>query len=364
MLKIIDRQMVLAYFKAYFVCLTSLLSLYVVVDLFMNLDNFSKQGQGLGDTAHRIGVYYGYRVSQIFDRLCEAIVLLAGMFTVTWMQRNNEQVPLLSAGVSTQRIVLPVLVCATIMLSLTMLNQELLIPRIAYQLSFDKDDPAGEKPLGVKCAYEPNGILLEGDQASRKSQQIKNFRCTIPENLAGNVQELTAAQASYVSTGPRQGYWELTGTKPADLETFNPNVLQVVDSGRYILHTQEVDFHALTRDPNWYLLASTSRIYQELQKAESNRLTPMAVLFHTRLVRPILGLLLVFMGLSIILRDQNRNVFVSAGFCLGLCGLFFASCYSCKMLGDNNLLSPVLSAWLPVLIFGPFSVVYFDAVHT
>ncbi len=37
-LKIVDRQMIRGYFKSYFVCLTALLSLYVVVDLFTNLD--------------------------------------------------------------------------------------------------------------------------------------------------------------------------------------------------------------------------------------------------------------------------------------------------------------------------------------
>jgi lipopolysaccharide export system permease protein len=34
------------------------------------------------------------------------------------------------------------------------------------------------------------------------------------------------------------------------------------------------------------------------------------------------------------------------------------------MLGDNDLVSPVLAAWLPVIAFGPFAVVLFDAVHT
>jgi lipopolysaccharide export system permease protein len=89
-----------------------------------------------------------------------------------------------------------------------------------------------------------------------------------------------------------------------------------------------------------------------------------AVLFHTRLTRPLLGILLVFMGVSIILRDQNRNVFISAGFCLGLCALFFASKLLCKFLGDNNLLSPALSAWLPLMCYGPLALVMFDAIHT
>ena len=100
-IKLIDRQMIRGYFKSYFVCLASLLSLYVVVDLFTNLDDFTHHN-GLWASLLRIFTYYAYKVAQIFDRLCEAIVLLAAMFTVAWMQRNNEQVPLLSAGVSTR----------------------------------------------------------------------------------------------------------------------------------------------------------------------------------------------------------------------------------------------------------------------
>src|SRR6516162_7621896 len=134
MIKIIDRQMVRGYFKAYFVCLTSLLSLYVVVDLFNHLDDFTRKGANFLGTLQIIGTYYSYQVVQIFDRLCEAIVLMAAVFTITWMQRCNEQVPLLCAGISTRRIVMPVLLCAWVTLSLAMVSQELLIPRIANRL--------------------------------------------------------------------------------------------------------------------------------------------------------------------------------------------------------------------------------------
>src|SRR5262245_60860922 len=134
MVKLIDRELIRGFFKAYVVCLTSLLSLYIVIDLFTNLDDFTGTHTDLLQVLYRIGVSYLYRVAEIFDRLCEVIVLLAAMFTVTWMQRNNEQLPLLSAGISTHRIIMPVLFCACVMLTLAVANQEMLIPRIANQL--------------------------------------------------------------------------------------------------------------------------------------------------------------------------------------------------------------------------------------
>lgn len=368
MFKHIDWLMIRGYFKSYLICLVSLLTLYVVVDLFTNLDDFvSASTRGLHVVAVRILTYYGYRIPQFFDRLCEAIVLLAAMFTVAMMQRNNEQVPLLSAGVSTQRIVMPVVLCACFMMTLTVLNQELLIPRIGPKLALERSDPGGDKEIMVRSAFEPNLVHIEGDSAIRRTLTIKKFRCTIPESLAGTLVHLSASEAQYKPSEdePMRGRWILTGCRvqPPDVESI-PGLLEALDERRFVLYTRSVDFEAVTRDPKWFNLASTRRLYQELQKPESTRLAAIAVLFHSRLTRPILGMVLVLMGLGVILRDQNRNVIISAGLCLVLCAVFFAACYTCKMLGDYEYLTPALAAWMPVLVFGPFAIVMFDAVHT
>ena len=108
-MKLIDRSLFAAFLKAYLLCLVSLLSLYVVIDLFTKLDDFAEaeQVKGLLPLVRHIATYYGYQVIHIFDQLCEPIVLLAAMFTVTMMQRSNELIPLLSAGVSTRRVGTP-----------------------------------------------------------------------------------------------------------------------------------------------------------------------------------------------------------------------------------------------------------------
>src|SRR2546426_12759992 len=155
-----DRLLIRGYLKAYLVCLTSLLSLYVVVDLFTNIDDFAEHHRGLVAIVKHIGIYYGYRVLQYFDRMSEAIVLLAAMFTVAWMQRNNELLPLLSAGVSTRRVVGPVLLAACATLVLSVLNQELVLPNIDNYLVDHRGDREGDRETQVKGVFESNGIHL------------------------------------------------------------------------------------------------------------------------------------------------------------------------------------------------------------
>ena len=369
MLKHIDRLLVKGYFKAYFVCLVSLLSLYVVIDLFSNLDDFTGKRQGLAAALSQIGAYYGYRSAKIFDQLCEPIVLLAAMFTVAWVQRHNELLPLLSAGVSTRRVVRPVLVCAWAMLTLVAVNGELVIPRVAHRLSYDKNDPEGKKDVELRGAFwEPNNVEIDGRFASRREMLVREFNVTIPASVGRNVYQVSAAEARYVppgTSGGRSGGWLLTGAHPPTLENWtNTEVLEPIDPGKYFLSTKEVDFGLMTRDPKWFQHASTAQLYRELQRPEAARVARLAVLFHMRLTRPLVGMILVLMGLSVILTDQNRNVFISAGLCLVLCALFFGGVFAAKQLGDSDMVSPALAAWLPVLVFGPLALAMFDAVHT
>ena len=127
---ILDRMLFAAFLRAYAICLVSTLSLYIIVDLFTNIDDFFQEGRPPSQVAGHILNYYGYQSIQYYDRLCEALSLLAAMFTVAWSQRNNELIPVLSAGVSTRRFLRPIFIGAVLMLGLGVVNQEVVIPAI------------------------------------------------------------------------------------------------------------------------------------------------------------------------------------------------------------------------------------------
>jgi lipopolysaccharide export system permease protein len=363
-----DRLLIWSYIKSYLVCLVSLVGLFIVVDLFTNMDRFSEENATVGGVLHQVVRYYSIKVTQIFDRLCEPIVLCAAMFTVAWMQRNNEMLPLLSAGVSTRRIVRPVLFSAFLMLGLAILNQELVLPNIDWYYAENGRDPAGEKACFVQGAYEGNGIHISGNVGYRKELLIREFFVVIPAKInRDNITFLQSKEARYIPPGTAElsGGWLLTQTTPAEIQGWSRNdVLVPITPGTYFLHTKEVDFDVITRPNSWFIYVSTLDLLKELGRTHNSKVAAVAVIFHMRLTRPILGMLLVFMGLSIILRDQNRNVFISAGMCLVLCGIFFMALFFCKSLGDREYLSPALAAWIPVGAFFPVSLVMFDAVHT
>jgi lipopolysaccharide export system permease protein len=362
----LDRMVLTSYFRSYLIVLISLLSLYVVIDLFTNIDTFGKAGGGVQGVAEHVLRYYSYQISLIFDRLAEAITLLAAMFTVSWMQRNNELLPQLSAGIPTRRVIRPVLMGAAVTLSLGSLNQELVIPRIADQLMAPKDDPDGAKAQSVMGAFDRDGVHVEGVAGFRKDRRVKYFYVTFPESPRSGMVHLMAEDAVYVppGDGPFTGGWLLTRTIPETFDGATPPNLTMLDPGRFFLKTEDVDFDVVSRGATWFLYAPTPKLQEMLSRPEPRRQAKVAVLFHLRLTRPVVGVLHLLLGLSVILWNPNRHVFISSGLCLVFSGCFYGFLLGCKFLGDNNYVSPPLAAWMPVLVFGPITVAAFDAIHT
>jgi lipopolysaccharide export system permease protein len=369
MITTLDRMALGAYFRSYLIVWTSLISLYVVIDLFTHLDSFVNRPGGFPAAAAFMIRFYAFRIPQVFDLLAEPISLMAAAFTVSWMQRNNELLPQLSAGVPTRRVVRPVLLGAALTVALAPLNTEFLIPEVADELMAQRDDPEGEKATILMGAYDsPSGVHLEGMRGFRKDRKIENFCATFPDSSPSGMLHLTAGEAFYIPPGggdPLTGGWMLTSTMP---ETFRPGAvptnLTVLGPGRAFLKTETADYDTVSRGGTWYVFASTPRLKEMLTGAEPRRQVKLAVLYHTRVTRPLVGFLLVVVGVSVILWNPSRHVVLSAGLCLGI-GLGYYVCwFGCKALGDGDFVPPPLAAWLPVMIYGPLALVSFDAVHT
>jgi len=364
---ILDRMLFAAFMRSYMIVLCSTLSLYIVVDLFSNLDDFAARSTKFVDVASNIINFYSYRSIQYYDRLCEAIALLAAVFTVAWMQRNNEVLPVLSAGVSIRRILRPILLAASMVLGFGVAIQELVIPNIIDQLVLDRDDLDQEKEVWVQGAFDANGVHIEGSQAVRKENLVKRFYATTPETQTSNMIHLTAETAVYIppGTGELSGGWMLTRTTPAEIDKdYRPDMLIALEPGSYFLKTKDVSFDTVTKQSKWNVFNSSWQLYEMLNRSDSPRQGPIAVLFHGRISRPFVGMVLVVLGLSIILRNQARHMFISAGLCLMMCAIFFGVIMVSKFLGENDYISPALSAWLPILIFGPYTLVQYDAIHS
>ena len=364
---ILDRMYFVAFVRNYLIVVACVLSLYIIVDLFMNLNDFSNGRGNFATTMKHIAGYYSVQVTTIFDKLSEFITVIAAIFTVSWMQRSNELLPQLSAGVPTLRVIRPILLGSICSLALGPLNTEFVIPQMAEALSVPRDDPDLVKPTKVRGAFD--AVTKEhyvGDDAYRREQKVMKFEYTSAADTNSGLIHLTAAEAIYIPEGTAKlsHGWQLYNASPDNLPDPLPDGLVRVGPGQYFLKTREVDFEQITRRPTWYIYAPTSELWQLLNKPEAGRQQSVAVLFHVRLTRPLVGALMVLLALAIFLRDRSHGVFFTVGMCIIAQAIFYGGLYFCKYLADHDVLPPSLAVWLPVMIAGPIIFGMFDAVHT
>ncbi len=163
---IIDRYLLRQFFQTFLICFLSLLGLFIVFHAFTNLETFLKIAQHQGGLARVMGAYYARQAILFFDMSVGFVNLTAAMYTVTWIQRHNELVALMAAGVPRVRAAVPVVAAVTFVIVLAVLNREMLIPRFREELSRKPHDMALDTPRPFSPQYdERTDILIRGQGA-------------------------------------------------------------------------------------------------------------------------------------------------------------------------------------------------------
>ena len=257
---ILDKQRYWSFLKAYVICYVSLISLYIVIDAFSNLDEFTKRADGFIEVAQIMGRYYLVHQSLFFDQLCGVIGMMAAIFTVTWMQRNNGQLAILAAGWSTHRAIRPVLVSSIIVSFIAVLNQEIIMPRYAEELAKSHDDD-GQRTVHVSGRYDSRGVMIHGMDADRASKTLMPFYATIPVGIFGEIKDVKGQQATYIPpdhpTAPLKGGWLVRNAT-------------IIPAARWRSAQDEPRAHHAGRRPGW-VPATLRRLLQDGGRARRAR---------------------------------------------------------------------------------------------
>ncbi len=135
----------------------------VVVDVVMNMDRFlrlagemaaeagAESAGGLRRAAVAavlIADLWWPKLLQLYNFLLGMVMVAAMGFTCSQLTRQREFIAMMAAGLGLHRVMRPILLVAVLLTGVQLLNQELVIPRIAPLLAREHRD-AGEHSLGV-----------------------------------------------------------------------------------------------------------------------------------------------------------------------------------------------------------------------
>lgn len=367
-MKILDRHIAKNFLIGYAIAFSVLIGLRIIIDLFVNLDEFSEHlDLGVWGVIRNIIAFYALNATVYFRDLAGVVTVVAAAFSLGRMVRDNELVAILASGVSAQRVVVPILGLAFFFTGLWVANQELLIPTISNKLARGHGDVPGEEYFKVYFITDGNGSLICAPRFYVKTS--------------------TLDRPVIITRRPtdRPGIWAVTGRITADRARFNEKTGEWdLDKGLFISADAQSDpevirsYHTsglLPKDipvicESEYKSLFSSRQLSALA-AQKSRIRDVAEIYsqkHFRITEPIINLTMLMVSLPVLICRDPKTMKSAILVSFALTAACFVATFICKLLATEVIFAgrvmPEMWAWLPVFIFVPIAFIELDSMRT
>jgi lipopolysaccharide export system permease protein len=369
-MKIVDRYLTFAFLKIFLICFISLTGLYVVIHLFTNLDEIVEISDATGSMKDTLFAFYGPRVLDFFDRMAGVLILISGIFAIAMMQRRREMTAVQAAGVGKFRLVRPIVLASIVILVLSVLNREYLLPKYEDQLTRTAQNWVTDDAIGMSITKDHNtGILFRGEELEPAQERIREPIVQLPIYLSDTISRMNA-EYGYLKPADRNhpaGITMHNVTKPDNLLDV-PNMKigdkTIVYTPRDVSWLKPNQCFVVT-DINLKQLAygQEDSGYESLNEMIVSAKQPSQwysrgkrIAIHSRILRPVMDLVLLLLGLPLIVSQTNKNLLAAAGISVGVILLVQVTTLGSQSLGSLSIInSAALAAWMPAIIFIPLA---------
>ena len=368
---ILDRYLLFLFLRTFLVCFLSFTGLYVVIHLFSNLDELSALSTE-SSWGELMLNFYGPRVAEMFGKTAPVLALVAGIFSISMLQKNRELTAIEAGGITKKRALRSIIFAGLFIVGLTVANRELLIPKYKDRLVRTPQNwhDRGEVAMNPREDLR-TGMKFRGKEFLVGKKQITEANVQLPLAISTAVPRIAAETATLISANevhPAGVLFEGV-TLPVEMIQTDSIMFQqqplIYSPKDYPWLSADQCFVAVKMNADEIAFGKkmaqyrpTSEMIAALRQPKRQFGQSEEVSVHARLLRPFLDITLLLLGLPMIVSNSERNIFVSAGLGFLIVGSVFLVDAACQGLGGYRLLEPAaLAAWLPLIVFVPLAVV-------
>jgi len=349
-MKLIDKHILKEFIPVFLFCLTLFLFLFIIIDLFANLDDIIEQQVGIKILLQ----YYSAFLPSIFTIVTPISALLATLYSLGNLNRQNEIIAMKAGGISTLSIIAPYLFMGLIISLLSFVIDNEFVPN-AYQRYNTIKNEQIEKPGKNERIEIIKDVTLYG--ADYRIYYAKNYN-TRTETLNGLIilqhddqgnltARITADKAEYINDK-----WILydcaiyrltkTGARVGAPAYFKEKIWPPNEKPK--------DF---ARSKHQTQFMSVFELYRYAKKLAKNNQAPAGILIdlYNKVSFSFVSFVIVLIGLPFALMKNKGGTFVYIGIGLGISFLYYFTLIFCGYMGKAGFMPPFISSWLANIIF-------------
>ena len=369
---ILHRHVAKRFVAVYGVCLVFLVGLYVVMDLFGKLDEYFEAGEGVGalETTRDVALLYLLLLPTILVQVFPFVTLTAAVITSVRLRAANELVPMIAGGRSARVVAAPYFAFAVVVVGLTFLLQDHVVPKVADRqrgLALrlkGKDESVIDK---IPILRDDAGLVIVAEGYAPAENALVTVTST-PFPFGDGEERLAAARIVWrrgeegVGWYPEGGRLSRAdgheGVGPAESSRPWP------EGRRFPLRLMppEIDILVRRADPFGMTGFASWQLRKLIAQAPEN--DSLRFQYYFQLSHPLLNVVLLLIGVPLALRRSGRNTAVGASVCIVICALYFVLVALLRDVAFRGGLHPLVAAGAPIVIFTAAGLVFFDATRT
>lgn len=292
-------------------------------------------------------------IPQIFAQMTPPAVLMATVFTLSALNRNNELTALYSIGFGIDRIVITLLTLVFTICCLSIFMQDRVIPpflkkrtvfyfrdmqkKTDFYFDFKKD----------KIWYRSNQLIYNLKTFDTKSNTILGMSVYIFDQNFDLAQVINASKAKFTPNG-----WKLLdGTVTVFVKEDPFPLTKAFEEKELVIDETPKDFQEIEKEVDGLRLIELKKYIDKVKNAGAD-VKGYLVKFHSRISLSLTPIIMCILGVPFSTRNRREgSIAKDFGLCM-VVTFFYWLFYSIGLsLGTNGALLPWLAAWLPNFIF-------------
>lgn len=349
-MKTLDWYIIRKFLGTFFFSIVLILTIAIVFDLTEKMDDFFENQVPLREI---ILDYYIPFIPYYMNMFSSLFIFISVIFFTSKLAGNSEIIAMHAAGMSYHRLMVPYAISATVLFVLSVFLGGWVIPKSsAKMLNFtDKyvEHFTTENARNMQLEVEPGMVLYI--ESFQKRSSI-GYRCSL-EKFEGKtlVSRVTADRIYYDSLE----YWHLDNYTQRTFTGLRENL----ERGQRLDITMPIipDEMFITAQQAKEMTTPELRRYMERQRERgSGNVKAFEVEYHKRWASPLGAFIMTLLGVTMSSRKVRGGMGKNLGIGIVLTAAYILFSTVSTTFSVNNVMSPLMAAWLPNLVFLAISI--------
>jgi lipopolysaccharide export system permease protein len=346
-MKILEKYIFRQFAKAFLFTSLAFVCLFILINMVEKLDEFMDKNLSLWEIAG----YYLLSIPSTILIISPVSALLSSILVAGRLSFSSELPAIRSAGVSMRQLLTPFLAGGTLILFVNILNAWWIAPaaftgkNTFEQHNFNKHPSEPQQNRNIHVLEPGNRIVsigtLDLDCSTLSKVSIEEF---------SGARLISRTDSDTMRYEPKNREWVMQNASTriftGENEAFHFTAVKPVK-----LHLSPHSLAELNLQPDEMNIIRHYQYLSEKKRAGFSGLERSMVKFHNKIALPFASLIIILIGVPLSAKKKRGSLASEISITLFAGFLFLGLQKTSAILGYQGVISPMLAAWLPNILF-------------